>query len=108
VQERQGGCQPCPLCVGVVVITVSVGDHGGFTTVELSDMSDEVLERSLAQLVQGILIHTRVIQIAQLDKQLLISGIFEGRDGAVDIEDVLHDLLVFLEKKTETPEPTLV
>jgi hypothetical protein len=41
---------------------------------------------------------------------LLISGFLEGsdRDGTIAIEDVLHNMLVFLEKKTETAEPTLI
>jgi len=41
---------------------------------------------------------------------LLVSGFLEGsdRDGTVGIEDVLHNLLVFLEKKTEAAESALI
>jgi len=55
MQERQGGCQPFSL----FVVIVSISDPCVFATIELFEMNDEVLERSLAQLIQGILVHAR-------------------------------------------------
>jgi hypothetical protein len=57
MQERQGGGQPLSL----FVVIVSISGRSGFATIELLNVIDEVLERPLAQLTQGILVHAREV-----------------------------------------------